>query len=153
MKVGKSFLIHVLWVEPSPFISLHSYFFRSEDFATEENPAGFETEIDVTETNSIETATAVPDLDLSLADSSDQIKPENIEKVRLNTFLIYLSNYRHCQCDKCLRSTFRYRHAGFCSKEGSHFIYINTSTEMMITSVGQTIDYVYQMTPRQVCEE
>ena len=54
---------------------------------TEENPAGFETEIDVTETNSIETATTLPGLDLSLADSSDQIKPENIEKVGLIIFL------------------------------------------------------------------
>jgi len=42
---------------------------------------------------------APADVVLTLPDSSDQIKPQNIEK-----------------CDKCLKLTFRYRHPGFCGK-------------------------------------
>ena len=52
---------------------------------TEENPARFETGIDVNETDFNATVTAAPDNQqgLLLADSSEKIKPENIVKVCL----------------------------------------------------------------------
>merc|ERR1719433_319882 len=68
---------------------------RSESPVTEAT-----TVIDVTEDDEMVT-TFLPqqDVSLTLPDSSDKIKPQNIEK-----------------CDKCLKLTFRYRHVGFCGK-------------------------------------
>merc|ERR1711953_548404 len=70
---------------------------RSENSVTGVTDVGVtgETEDLVTVTTSI----PQQDVILTLPDSSDKIKPQNIEK-----------------CDKCLKLTFRYRHTGFCGK-------------------------------------
>ena len=46
---------------------------------------------------------------------SDEIKPQNREKVSLG-ILKESIQYLQFQCDKCLKGSFRFRHPNFCQK-------------------------------------
>merc|ERR1711936_867017 len=55
--------------------------------------------VEILETVETEDIDQTGDIAVTADEPSNQIKPENIDK-----------------CDKCLKSTFRYRHDGFCGK-------------------------------------
>ena len=113
---------------------LHSIF-SNEYFRSESSVTGA-TDVDVTgETEDpVIVTTSLPQQDviLTLQDSSDQIKPQNIEKAvfilihiarsqggsyfSVNTKQATQIKTATLQCDKCLKLTFRYRHTGFCGK-------------------------------------
>ena len=66
------------------------------------------------ESDDTQTIKAIEDVEVTANEPSDTIKDENIDK-----------------CDKCLKSTFRYRHDGFCGKcVSNNIIDVNEQQEI-----------------------